>query len=183
MFTEVMLKPLKIIVSLMILGCMFLPLSQCSMKTPERMDQNTGNVVSKSETVEINIVISDLFLGEEAEISIESLLVLVTFIVPLVFSLLPAFSSWRKIAKLAAQTLFGMWLVYLSYALVFTIGSPLTAGWALMLVSCLFLMLCLAELLRVKHKARTYSSPEARRGLASRCFARPYLRRYMSDKD
>jgi len=154
-----MIKPLKIIVSLVILVCMFLPLSQCSMQTLAKVDENTGEVISPSETVKENIVVSELFLGEEAEVSFESILIPITFLIPLIFSLLPSFSSWKKIAKSTTQTLFSMWLIYLSYELVFTIGSPLLAGWVLISASCLFLIFCLTELVPLKHNKSQNNAP------------------------
>ena len=159
MFAKVSIKLLKTIVSLVILVCMFLPLAQCSMQTVAKVDETTGKLISPSEDVEEYIIVSELLLGDEAEISFESLLIPVTFFIPLIFSLLPIFNSWGKISKLAAQTIFSLWFIYSSYELVFTIGSPLKAGWALMLFSCLFLILCLAELVLLKHNKPQNNAP------------------------
>ena len=138
---------------------MFLPLSQCSIHTLVEVDETTGEVISSSEDVEKYIIVSELLLGDEAEISFESLLIPVTFLIPLIFSLLPSFSSRRKIAKLSMQTLFSMWFIYSSYELVFTLGSPLKAGWVLMLASCLFLILCITELVPSKHNKSQNNAP------------------------
>ena len=159
MFAKVSIKLLKTIVSLVILVCMFLPLAQCSMQTVAKVDETTGELISPSEDVEEYIIVSELLLGDGAEISFESLLIPVTFLIPLIFSLLPNFSSRRKITKLAMQTFFSMWFIYSSYELVFTLGSPLKAGWVLMLASCLFLILCITELVPSKHNKSQNNAP------------------------
>ncbi len=162
-FLETMIKLFKTIVSLVIVVCMFLPLSQCSMKTLATVNKNTGEVISHSESINKNVVVSELFLSEGVEVSFWSLLIPIMFFIPLFFSLLPHFSSWMQILRLVTQTLFSIWFVYSSYELVFTIGKPLQAGWALMAASCLFLILCLIELMTKNSKSTACSRPSTER--------------------
>jgi len=138
---------------------MFLPLSQCSMKTPAKVDENSGEIIVPSKTIQENIVVSELVLGEEAEFSFGSLLLPSMFIIPLIFSLLPSFSSGKRTTKLIVQLVFSAWFLYISYELVFTLGSPLLAGWMLMLASCLFLVLCFIELVTMKHNKNQNIAP------------------------
>ena len=146
-----MIKFLKTIVSVIILVCIFLPLSQCSMQTMKVVDEITGEVVKPSETIYQNITVSDSLFGKEAEISLESFILPIVFLIPLLLSLLPSFKNLKRTIKLVAQVIFSIWFSYQSYLIVFTIGSPLMAGWVLAIASVLFVVLCLIECIPMKH--------------------------------
>jgi len=130
---------------------MFLPLSQCSIQTSSKVDENANQEIKSSTSVKKDIVVVNSILGEEAELSFEGFLLPIAFLIPLIFSLLPNFSLWKKAVKLAAQIVFSVWFVYNSYTLVFSIGSPLIAGYLLMFASCAFLILCFIEIVAMKH--------------------------------
>ena len=142
---------LKTIASVVILVCLFLPLSHCSMQTQAVTDSKTNKLVTQSGTVNRDVIVSNSIFGGEAEISIESLILPIAFIVPVIFSLLPNFSKKKRVLKLVVQFIFAVWFAYTSYHLVFSIGRPLVAGWFLNVASVLFLLLCFLELLLMKH--------------------------------
>ena len=146
-----MIKTLKTIVSSIILVCLFLPISQCSMKTKSQVDSQTGEILVPSETVYEDTVIANLVFNEDSEVSIESLIWFSTFSIPLLFSLLPSFSNRKRVIKLAFQSVLSVWLVYNSYQIVFGLGNPLIAGWALIASSVSFLILCFFEWFSMKH--------------------------------
>jgi len=163
MFTD-MIRVLKTIFSLIIFVCIFLPISQCSMKTKPEVDLNTGEVLKLSETVKEDIVILNFVFNEDEEISIHSLIFLSIFIIPLFLALMPNFSYWKRILKLIFQSLFSFWLVYNSYQMVFGFSNPLIAGWFLIFASVSFLVLSLFEWLPMQHNKfkNEYASKLAR---------------------
>jgi uncharacterized membrane protein len=121
------------------------------MKTKPEIDSLTGQITKSSETVYEDIVISNSLFGAEAELSFDSLILPIMFLIPLLFSLLPVFSGWKKTVKLSTQILFAIWFAYNSYTIVFTVSGPLIAGWVLNIVSVAFVILCLIEFVLMKH--------------------------------
>ena len=157
-----MIKFLKIIASLIILICLFLPLSQCSKETMQKVDSVTGEIIKSSETVYNDLVISDSLLGEEAEITVESLILPIIFLIPLLLTLLPNFSNWKRNVKYTIQLLFSTWFCYQSYLLV-NIGTPLISGWVLIVASVFFVILCAIECIPMKHNKSNQSDAQKTR--------------------
>jgi len=123
------------------------------MKPALETDSVTGPVTKTSKTVDEDeyLVISNSLLGEDAVLSLDNFIFPIMFLAPLLFSLLPNFSGWKKAVKLTAQILFATWFAYTSYLIVFTFGSPLVAGWSLSIASITFVILSLIECVPMKH--------------------------------
>ncbi|RBP47023.1 hypothetical protein DFR28_1127 [Arenicella xantha] len=145
-----MIKFLKSFVSIIILVCVFLPISQCTYKSPPVISES-GEVLKQSEDAVESHVISDIILKSNDPISITDLAFVLLFFLPLFLSLLPSFKGWKIIFKLSLQSILSVWLVYCSYMIVFELFSPLPAGWALSVSCILFFVLTSVEWWQMKH--------------------------------
>jgi len=144
-----MIKSLKTLAGLLILLCVFLPLSQCSMRTAGSVNEDTGEVLVESKVVERDIRIVNALQHHEDGIELSNILLPILFLMPLVFALSPIFNGWKRIVKVLIQTGVATVCIYSSYMLVFTIGRPLFGGWLLMFASGLFAFLSLLELIQL----------------------------------
>ena len=121
------------------------------MEKVSKIDATSGELVEQSEVIEKYIVPSNSIFGEDAEFSIDSLILPIAFLIPFLLSVLPNFSRKAKVIKRLFQTIFSVWFSYNSYLMVFTIGSPLIAGWVLSFASIGFFILCSIEWVPKKH--------------------------------
>jgi hypothetical protein len=135
-----MLKTAKTFAALVILVCLFLPISQCAKKGLIELDPETEGIVKiHSDQVQEKIIFNSVFTEtENVESILGDVVLLVSFLLPLLFSLTPKFSGYRAVVKRCFQSLFSIWLIYLTYNLVFVFVSPLPAGWLLLASSGLF---------------------------------------------
>jgi len=162
-----MIKLLKVITSLIIILCVFMPVSQCTLKSKPNISES-GEVLKQSEDVIEKYVIFNAISENENSITFADLVFICAFFVPLVLALLSNFSGWKRITKLVIQSTLSGWLVYCSYMLVFGFLSPLPAGWALCTACILFLILTSLEWLSIKHnKFKNENASAAGTGVAS----------------
>jgi hypothetical protein len=153
-----MLKIVKTFVALVIFVCLFLPISQCTTKGVVELDPKTDEIVKTSpDKVEERVIFSSLFAeNDNTESVLVDIVLLVSFLLPLTFSLTPKLSEYRAVLKRCLQSLFSVWFIYLTYNLVFLFTKPLPAGWLLLASSGLFFIIVNLEWLQRK----TYKNPK-----------------------
>ena len=145
-----MVKFLKLFFSLTILLCVFLPVSQCTMKSAPVVSKETGETLIESKDVFKELVLSEKLLERIEAVSLEVLVWVIAFFSPIVFSVIPTFSGGKNIVKLIGQTLSSMLLIYIVVFVVFGFGQPLKAGWLLFLSSVFFFLLTLIDWYQLK---------------------------------
>lgn len=145
-----MIRFLKVVVSLVILVCVFMPISQCTYKSKPVVSES-GEVLKQSEEVTQNNVLSDTFFNDDDLISFTDSIYVFLFFLPLFLTLLSSFNGWKRIFKLSFQSILSAWLVYSSYMVVFGLYSPLLAGWVLCIACVLFFALTSLEWRSIKH--------------------------------
>ena len=145
-----MLKTAKTFLALVILICLFLPISQCTKKGITEIDPKTEEILKVyPDQIQKKIVFNSLFTEtEDPESILVSIVLLLSFLSPMLFSLTPKFSGYRADVKRSLQSVFSIWLIYLTYNLVFTFASPLPLGWLLVTSSGLFFIVVNLEWLQ-----------------------------------
>jgi len=140
------IRLLKALLGATIFLCMFLPLAQCSTSAPIRHDDVVDEVASQVQPFVKEVVVSELVYGEQSEFSFWSLYLPFAFCVPLLFAILPTFFGSKEFLRLTLQSLYGFWFCAESYNLVFNIGTPLSAGYLLIISTIVFLLTSLVEI-------------------------------------
>jgi len=133
--------------SLGILACMFLPLSQCSgsWSSPKKHSQTIPTNESAVENPVLSKTEATIVVVNKLPKTIQEFVVLVTFIAPLLFCV--PYSKNRKLhlVHLLTQTAFTGWLLFLVFVLVHSIFEPLYGGYILTFLSGAFLVNTLFE--------------------------------------
>lgn len=142
-----MLRYLKLIFSLGIFVCMFLPLSQCSnpWSSPKNNSQSvTTNESVVEKTVAIATILTTVVVNKPPT-NFPEFIIFVTFIVPLLFCVPYARNKRLYFAHLLMQTVFIGWLLLFIFVLVYSVYEPLYGGYILTFFSGAFLINTLFE--------------------------------------
>jgi hypothetical protein len=140
-----MLKNIKLICTVTILLCFFLPLSQCQFKNPVPVEVEPHNPTHYDDAVYENLVFSKSFINSQAEFGIEHILVILTFFGPIMFALTSYIRQVAGVVSLVCQLFLSIWLIYFSKEVIFFLSSPLIAGWILLISSALYFVIITAE--------------------------------------
>ncbi len=137
-----MLRVLKILISLGILVCMFLPISQCSY-TPEPLESS----LNLAPTI-YQITIAEQWPPTE----MIDYVILLSFIFPLIFSMLCWHQKKLSLIVLILQTVFSIWFICLIYDLAFRLYSPLLTGYILIALAFFFFLVSSLEWFKLGKK-------------------------------
>lgn len=141
----------KIILAMSFLIFLFLPLSQCSSIISKPIKEGIQGQIEKVQTN------SDLFIPiKKIKDDIGSgILILITFLVPLITSILRPHSKKLVITNNAIQILATFWLGFVIFFWVYGLYSPLLSGHLLFLLVVVFLLTSLYTLIQ---SFRTYEN-------------------------
>ena len=133
------------------------------MKGKELVNSARGETIQVEPDRTERMIVFDTLFSKDSESLIPSFMVVISFLLPLIFSVTSSFSGVGGGVKLVLQSLFSVWFIYLTYGLVFAIYNPLSAGWVLTLASIMFFIAVNLEWLQFKNITRNKSTPAAGR--------------------
>ena len=124
-------KTIKLLLALLIFGCLFLPLSQCSSNMAYR--QNSAAIDSGASQSDKRISPS-LIMASQAPRNLGDAMVLLALVLPLFFCI-SLKSKVGTITFLLLQTLAALWLIFVTWVVVFAFNKPLWGGYILTMSS------------------------------------------------
>lgn len=148
------IKVTKLIISIGILICMFIPISQCSY-TPQPIDLDSQTKAApdfkiKSKT-SVNIVAEDI-----ADMGVLDYWIPLTFILPLFFCI-PFHKKRRRFVILQSiQSLYAIWLLYFVFIAVYYYYDPLFGGYIFTLLALCFGIVTVLEWIKYYGNAREF---------------------------
>jgi hypothetical protein len=150
------MRAIKVIIASSFIVFLFLPLSQCQSIIHQPVNEGSVELIELVESEPNILILKEEFKDELGP----GLLILFTFLLPLITSILNPKSKKISFLNNLIQILSALWLSYLVYIFVYDIYSPLIAGHVLFVLVIVFVILSFISFIKIINNVK-YKKIEA----------------------